>query len=352
LRRLVAVVLLAGALGVLALVLVGETRQTADIYVWFPGTEARRLSPAEGAYYQACVSPDGSAAIFAGAAVGPPRVWRTEFASHETRPLTPPDSAAFLATYSWDASQITFSSDRDHGLPSIEVQDTFDPRLYRPATLGEDHRDFSLYVMDADGGNVRRITEGPYRDLRGSFSPDGKWIVFYSNRSPYGPLWIVDSKGAEEPRRIRLEGKSWQAFRPWFSADGREVWFFAWEMRGDSRKRVLKVSVEGGVPEPLAWDDRGTTQGPFVDPSGEFLLLHNDRTGLPALWEIPLQGGEPRMLQPPLPHSPAARKIMHPTRSRNGVMTFDVSYESGSAPVRWLRRLRAGLAWRLRGLAD
>ena len=157
--------------------------------------------------------------------------------------------------------------------------------------------------------------------------------------------------GEGEPRRVPLRGgKSWQAFRPWFSADGREVWFFAWELGGDPRKRVLKVPVEGGVPEPLAWDDRGTTQAPFVDPSGEFLLLHNDRSGRAELWEIPLGEGEPRKLEPPLPHSPPEAAIMHPTRSRDGVMTFDASFESGSAPVRWLRGVRAGLRWRLRSL--
>jgi TolB protein len=39
---------------------------------------------------------------------------------------------------------------------------------------------FCLYSMKPDGTDVRQISHasGPWRDARGSVSPDGKWIVF------------------------------------------------------------------------------------------------------------------------------------------------------------------------------
>ena len=51
-----------------------------------------------------------------------------------------------------------------------------------------------IYVMDADGGNPRRLTNNPARDYAPSWSPDGKRIVFVSDRDGHvnangiGPL--------------------------------------------------------------------------------------------------------------------------------------------------------------------
>ena len=40
-----------------------------------------------------------------------------------------------------------------------------------------------LYLMNADGGNIRRITDPPAKDEYPFFSPDGKYIYFNSYRS-------------------------------------------------------------------------------------------------------------------------------------------------------------------------
>ena len=80
------------------------------------------------------------------------------------------------------------------------------------------------------------------------------------------------------------------------------------------------MPAEGGDFEPLANDDKGLSRGPFTDPSGEVLLMHSNRTGIWKCWELPLDGkSPPRTIQPP-----GFVKATHPTRAKNGVMTFDV----------------------------
>ena len=39
-----------------------------------------------------------------------------------------------------------------------------------------------IYVMDADGGNLQRLTNHPDSDFHPSWSPDGKQITFMSRR--------------------------------------------------------------------------------------------------------------------------------------------------------------------------
>jgi len=362
-KRWLAVLVLVALVGGLVLAAflepVSGLRRTSAIYVWYPDGTVERASPDEGTWYQACIRPDGTSVLFVGAVSGPPRVWKADLPGGVARPLTPPDSAAFVASWNWAGDEIVCSSDRDFDTPSVPLEDLVDPRLYRGGTKradlyrgeGSPCRCFNLFVMDADGGNARQVTHGPYRDLRATFTPDGEQLTFFSTRRTRGAFFSVPVTGDGAPTEIPFDpGAEWTGYRPWYTPDAKTIYFFG-SLPGvpgqpPPRDQALRIPARGGAVETIPWDDRGKTQGPFVDPSGEFLLFHSDRTGRSELYEFPLAGGEPRMLHPPNLSLPADAKIMHPTRSRNGVMAFDVSWRDGS----WLVRAMAGLRWRLRKL--
>jgi len=87
---------------------------------------------------------------------------------------------------------------------------------------------YNLYVMDADGGRVTRITEHPRNDQQPSWLPDGQSLVYASERDR-GPgrfdlyrLWLAD--GANERLTNFFEG---YAFMPNVSPDGNWVAFVA-----------------------------------------------------------------------------------------------------------------------------
>jgi Tol biopolymer transport system component len=69
---------------------------------------------------------------------------------------------------------------------------------------GRDHN-HEIYLMNADGTDVRRLTKNPATDTMPSFSPDGKRIAFVSARDRDHELYLLDiDPGGKpgEPRRI------------------------------------------------------------------------------------------------------------------------------------------------------
>lgn len=56
--------------------------------------------------------------------------------------------------------------------------------------------DFDLYVMDADGSNVRRLTKSPGLDMRPAWSPDGRRLAFTSNRDGNYQIYLISADGS------------------------------------------------------------------------------------------------------------------------------------------------------------
>jgi Tol biopolymer transport system component len=188
--------------------------------------------------------------------------------------------------------------------------------LYQLGPDGGPPRDLilNLFIMDINGKNILQLTSGSYQDQRPCFSPDGKYIAFVSNRSaPYPDLWVIPSDSSSEPQSL-LE--KWWGYRPWYSNDGQLIYFFT---DVNNRHQICQIPSEGGNFIPLKNDDQGRSHGPFVDPGGEVLLIHSTRGGNWGIWELPLDGSTPRSL-----HPPGFQYATHPTRSKNGIITFDV----------------------------
>jgi Tol biopolymer transport system component len=282
-------------------------RFSVDVFAWFPDGKVIKSSPGDGIYFQACVHPSGTSVIYAGNKSGPVRVWKTSFSDNQPTALTPATSASQHPSYSWDGRQIVFVSDRDTKNPPLKVEEL------KATGLASRKVVYNVYIMDADGSNVRQITSGSFLDQRPTFSPDGKYIAFVSNRtSKWWRIFVVPTDGSTAPRV--LQSKGW-GYRPWFSPDGDTIYFHT---AVDGRHQMVKIPFGGGEPTPLANDDQGTSRGAWVDPKGEVLLMHSNRDGDWGIWELPLAGGEPIRLIPP-----DYARALHPSRAENGVITFD-----------------------------
>ncbi len=59
---------------------------------------------------------------------------------------------------------------------------------------------YEIYVMDADGTHVTRLTNNAAGDLYARFSPDGQKIAFYSNRDGHEAIFTMNADGSAQTR--------------------------------------------------------------------------------------------------------------------------------------------------------
>jgi TolB protein len=111
-------------------------------------------------------------------------------------------------------------------------------------------RDGDIIVVTTGGRGVRLLT-GAGGNARPSWSPDGRWIVFDSDRGGQEDIYVVASRGGPVKRLTRGDGPNWG---PDWSPDGKLIAF----SRGDLQPMtaVLYVMAANGsglrrVPLPV-----------------------------------------------------------------------------------------------------
>ncbi len=88
--------------------------------------------------------------------------------------------------------------------------------------LGKAKRSRHIWLMDADGGNVRQFTFGDATDSSPVFSPDGKWIAFVRSAGGEEQIYLMPLGGGE-PRQ--LTKVSTGVADPIWSPDGKSIAF-------------------------------------------------------------------------------------------------------------------------------
>jgi Tol biopolymer transport system component/DNA-binding winged helix-turn-helix (wHTH) protein len=298
---------------------------------------------------------DGSSVVVAAreAAATPLRLWQIELARATMRPLTTDISDYLLAGLTGDGQRLAavrvdvarslwvapvtdlararqVASDAGELSELESLSWTADDRVLYTST---ESGNADIWVFDPATGARRQLTKNPRDDFTPVGSPDGRTIVFASNRSGATGLWAMSEAGEASARQLTDGGDS----RPSISAGGAVV--FQRGVIQSSPIELWRLPLAGGAATRLTED---VSIRPSVSPDGRMVAYYWLTPSRWTLAVVPLDGGHPLQLFP-LSSTHCGRTVRWSPDSRS-VAYIDCA--GGEANI-WTRRLGASSATRL-----
>ena len=101
-----------------------------------------------------------------------------------------------------------------------------------------------IYVVSVNGGAPIRITNSDAENAVGSWSNDGKWIYFTSNRRGESQIWKSHFQDPSSPLQVTVNGGSFAQESP----DGEYLYY---QKPPDPKPQIWRMPAAGGKEEPV-----------------------------------------------------------------------------------------------------
>ena len=245
-----------------------------------------------------------------------------------------------------DPRQIAFSSNRD-GNPEIYVMNADGSGVTRltdhPGEDGDpnwspDGRQIAftsdrdgnpeIYVMNADGSGVTRLTDPPAKHWKLDWSPDGQHIAFISDRDGNLEIYVMNADGSDVTRLTDPPARHWE---PDWSPDGQQI---AFTSDRDGNPEIYVMNADGSGVTRLT-DHPGEDEEPNWSPDGQQVAFISDRNRNLEIYVMNADGSDVEQLTDNFDHdyspawSPDGQQIAF-TSDRDGPPSIYVMNADGS----------------------
>lgn len=269
------------------------------------GGEARAVTSPDSSAWEPRWSRDGRSLYFLSDRSGRNQLWRLPVSgfgeAEQVTTLGPgvdrirfsPDESRLLLTFTdaqlKPAENPAADADGDDG--EDELAEPFViTRLEFKEDAGEGYltgdRAEHLHVLDLATGKITQLTSGPYTESDAAWSPDGRRVVFASNReqdpdvSYRTDLWVVDAGNTDKGAKLlRLTNDERPKSRPVFSPDGKSIAFLVASDGVYGAQQVAIIPADGGEVRVLtAGHDRWVNDFRFA-ADGQWIYFAYENLG-------------------------------------------------------------------------
>ncbi|MCU6500137.1 Tol-Pal system beta propeller repeat protein TolB [Rugamonas sp. A1-17] len=138
-----------------------------------------------------------------------------------------------------------------------------------------------IYTVNADGSNLKRVSNSAGIDSEANFAPDGS-IYFMSDRSGGPQIYRMNADGGEA-KRITFTGN--YNISPRVSADGKTL---AYISRRDGNYQLYVMDLASGQEQRLS--DSTDDQYPSFAPNGKYIMYATQAGGRKSLAVVSVDG--------------------------------------------------------------
>ncbi|MCS6863594.1 MAG: biopolymer transporter Tol [Gemmataceae bacterium] len=128
-----------------------------------------------------------------------------------------------------------------------------------------------IYEANLDGSELKCLTpQAKVYTAEGSYSPDGRWIVYSAGTAGNVQLYIMNADGSH-PRRLTNAPHCYNG-GPFFSPDGQKVIFRA-DRKEKDRLQLYVINSDGTGEKALTKDDNWVYWAPYWYKDGKHIIF-------------------------------------------------------------------------------
>jgi TolB protein len=250
---------------------------------------AIELTHGPGYDYQPDWSPDGRHIVFARHDNNAIELWQLEVSSGKAQQLTMTTAVNLEPRYSPDGRRLAYVSTDSSGHFNLFVASIEAGKLGAPRA-----------VVEPRESKIARYYYSKHdHTINPSWTPDGKRLVFVSNREvAYGTgnLCSTAVDGPSEFECFVHEETSWRA-RPEVAPDGRRVLYSSYQ--GRQWHQLWLTTLAGDAQLPLTFGDYDATQARWSPDGRRIAYISNEQAGGSLqLWLLETVGGARTLVTP------------------------------------------------------